>query len=383
MLYKNLRIILEDKVIENGNLEIIDGKISRVFEGTCSDEGIDSKGLTAIPGFIDIHTHGGYGYDFMDKNLDGMNNYLINLAKEGVTGVVQCTITDTWDNTLAVAKWYGENKKDFTKEGTQHIGIHHEGIFMAKEKKGAHNEKLFLGLDPQKVIDLQKESANNIKIITYAAEFDKDGKFTKTMRNNGIVASMGHTNATYKEAELAFNNGANSVTHLFNAMKGISHREPSVALAALMIKDLHTEIICDGLHVSPEMVNFAYINKGYKKLICITDSLSMKGLKDGEYKSGGFAVFKEGNSIKMENGTIAGGAAQMIDCFKNIQEFTKCSIIEACHMCSTNQAELLNINDQVGSIKENKLANIVLINNNNDVVKTIIEGRVVYENNSM
>lgn len=379
MKYNNVNIVLKDKIIKKGSFEIIDNKIANVSEK--ANDGVDCQGMTVIPGFIDIHTHGGYGFDLMEKDNDKMIHYLNKLPSEGTTSVVQCTITDTWENTVAVTKWYGENKSKFLNQGAIHLGIHHEGIFMAKEKKGAHNETLFRELDPNKIIELNKASNNNIKIVTYAPELDKSLEFTKTLIKQNIVASMGHTNANYGDSIKAIKAGANSVTHLYNAMKGISHREPSILLAALTTKDLKVELITDGVHVCKEMVKFAYDLKGYKNIMCITDSLSMKGLADGEYKSGGFKVIKKGNSIKMENGTIAGGSGRMIECFKNIMNFTDCSLIQACHMCSTNQAELLKIDNEYGSIENNKIANLVFIDKEFNIVKTIVNGGVVYESN--
>lgn len=377
MIITNVNIVLRDKIIEKGTI-VIDGEKIKEIKTSIDKEGIDYKGAFVVPSFIDIHTHGGYGFDLMDKDTTKLQEYVKNLPSEGCGAVVQCTLTAPVDETVEVFKWYAEAKKTL-EGGAIHLGIHHEGIFMSAAKKGAHNDEWFIKLDPKLVKQFQTAANNNIKIMTYAVERDVDGSFTKMLLKEGIVPSIGHTNATYDETIKGIGYGASSVTHLYNAMRSMTHREPSVLTAALESDKLHTEIIVDGVHVAKEMVNLAYRQKGDDLLMCITDSIRPKGLADGEYTSGSFKVIKKDKTIALENGTLAGGGATMFDCFRNIQAFTGCDEISAAKMCATNQANLLGISDSIGEIKKGLLANLVIYKADK-ILNTIVKGKIVYGN---
>lgn len=334
--------------------------------------------LYILAGFIDQHTHGGYGTDFMDATIESTEKYLRNLPCEGTTTILHTSVTNKKDLYYKAIKNFAKYKKNPKTGITKVYGIHSEGIYLAEEKKGAHNSKYFDVLTKKEIDYLQKISNNNIKLLTYAIE-KCNVEETKHLVKRNIVPSVGHSNATYDEVIKHTKVGLKSTTHMFNAMTGVHHRDPGIAVAGLLEENLYTELICDGIHVVEPMVKLLYKIKGADKIIVITDSVSPKGMPDGEYSLAGYKIFKKNDKIVNELGAIAGSISSMIENFKRLIKYTNCSLEEAEKMTSTNTAKLMGMK-KIGMIKEGYLADLIILDEKYNLKKTIIEGEIAYAN---
>ncbi len=335
-----------------------------------------------LPGFIDIHTHGGYGTDFMDASVDQTTKYLKNLPAEGTTSIYHTSVTDT-DEHIDLAL---ENVIQFIekppKNMTRILGIHLEGVFINPAKKGAHDPSLLRPLTTGELDHLIKVSKNHIKIVTYAPEL-VPVSVTRYMHSKGIIASAGHTMADFDTINRHAKYGLNKLTHLYNAMlPPVNKRENGASLAAFLTEGMYTEIIADGVHVTPPAVTLAYRNVPKDKMLLITDSTSPKGMPDGDnYKLGGLKIIKKGNTIYLEDMTsIAGSISAMIDNFRNYINFTGASIEEASDATSINQAKLLGLEEKLGKIAPNYEADILILDKETlEIEETICLGEIAYK----
>ena len=332
-----------------------------------------------LPGFIDVHTHGGYGNDFDDGEIESLKNYAKALPQEGTIaflGTSATTPPNEYDKSFKAAGEYMTQQEDKT---AIMLGIHSEGVYLDKSKNGAHNPKLFKKLTIKEVDHLIKMSKGYLKYITYAIE-NSDVKTTKYLLSKEIVPSVGHSSATNEQVIEHEKAGLKATTHTFNAMTGVDHRNPGIAVASMNSDNLYAEIIADGFHVHKDVIKMLYRAKGADHIIVITDSAPPKGMPDGEYMFVGYKVFKKGNTLINEMGSIAGSLSSMHGNFKNILEFTGCSLDEARRMTSTNAAKILNLDNKLGKIKVGYESNIILLDKKYNLLKTIIKGEIAYEN---
>ncbi len=329
-----------------------------------------------IPGFIDVHTHGGYGTDFADNSEESTRKYLRELPKEGTTSIVHATITTDKENLLSsikVAKNVQENPKE---DEIRYLGVNIEGNYLNPIKKGAHKESLLEPLTKDEVDFLNVEG--NIRMISHAIELSNP-ETTEYMVSKGIIPSAAHTVATGEETLSHIKAGLKGITHTFNAMPAFQHREDWIINRALTEDELYTEVIVDGIHVDPNVVKLLYKAKPTNKVLIITDSAPVKGMPDGDYMFGELEIYKVGDVIKTKiDDSLAGSITNMHSCFKNFIEFTGCSIEEASIMTSTNQAEYLGI-DNIGDIKEGFLADILILDKELEIVETIANGNSLYK----
>ncbi len=329
-----------------------------------------------IPGFIDIHTHGGYGTDFVDCSIESTRKYLRNLAKEGTTSIVHASITTEYDNLLKsieIAKEVIDNPK---KDEIRYLGVNIEGNFLNKAKKGAHKEELLIPLTNKHVKELTANGA--VKMISAAYE-NSELDVIKEISAKKIIPSLAHSIATGNQTNDFINNGLKGITHMFNAMPAFNHRNDSSINRAMMDDRLYTELIVDGIHVHPEIVKLLYKIKPIDKIIIITDSAPAKGMPDGDYKFGELDIYKKGDVIRTKiDDSLAGSIANMHLCFKNIIKFTNCSLEDASMMTSTNQAKYLGI-DNLGDIKKGYLADILVLDQELNIKQTIANGNILYK----
>lgn len=365
------------KVLTDTTIYIKDGKIANDGRSL-----VIKKGYYAVPGFIDEHTHGGYGTDVMDADYEGLRNLTNKLPGEGVTAFLPTTMTANLndikaaiDNTLKV-KSYNENNEF---GGAEIIGLHLEGPFINKRYKGAQPEDYILTPDVEMLKELIKHSHNNVKKLTYAPELDNNFEFIKCLTNNDIIPSVGHSDGTFSQIETAVENGLSSVTHFHNGQSPHHHREPGVVTAGFALDELSVEIICDGIHLHKDTVKAVYKIKGRDKIILITDSMEAKGLKDGEYELGGQKVIKTGSEARLGDKTLAGSCLTMIEAVRNIIKFTGCTLEDAVTMASTNPARDLNILYRKGSLDIGKDCDLVILDSNYNIVKTLCKGKVVFK----
>ncbi len=225
----------------------------------------------------------------------------------------------------------------------------------------------------------QTVSKNHIKLVTLAPERDGGLELTAYLRDTGVIASIGHSDAKYEEAVEGIKAGITHATHLFNGMRGLHHREPGVVGAVLLHEQVKTELIVDGIHVRPEMVKLVFRQKGKEGIILVTDAMRAKCLGSGIYQLGGQEVFVSDQQATLKDGTLAGSILKMKDAARNMMSFTNCTLEEVIYMSSTNPAKQLNVFDRKGSIKVGKDADLVLLDKNNQVVMTFCRGELAYK----
>jgi N-acetylglucosamine-6-phosphate deacetylase len=385
ILIKGLKIHSDDKWIEDGYIKIKDQKIVEL--GSVKQLSLQGEfevvefpsNYKAIPGFIDVHIHGADGADTMDATKEALETMAEALPREGTTSFLATTITQEEkqiEKALSNAGTYINGNQAPGK--AEILGIHLEGPFINKKRAGAQPIEHII--NPNLILFRKWEelSQHTIKLVTLAPELPGGLEVVEYLKTNGIIASIGHTDATYEEVVNAIVCGASHVTHLYNQMRGLHHREPGVVGAAFIKEELKAELIVDGVHVHPEMVKLAYMQKGKKGIILITDSMRAKCLKNGHYDLGGQDVIVQDGKAVLNDGTLAGSILKLGQGVKNIVTFTGCQFEDAIEMAAVNPAKQLNVFDRKGSIAEGKDADIVILDENFDVYMTLCRGEIAY-----
>ncbi|WP_414053315.1 N-acetylglucosamine-6-phosphate deacetylase [Macrococcus equi] len=369
----NAKIFTEDEVIENGYIEF-DENIISYGKGDYSGnaETIDAHGFMLLPGFIDIHIHGGYGADAMDGNHESLNTLSQGLLSEGTTAFLATTMTESLPRITTAL----QSIASFDSKGAELLGIHLEGPFISEHKVGAQDPKYVTHPSIQLIDTLQKAADHKIKIITIAPEVSGASEVIQHFKD--IIFSAGHTVATFHEMNEAVDNGLRHITHLYNAATGFTHREPGAFGAAWLNDQLKTECIVDGVHSHPAAVKIAYRLKGNDNFMVITDAMRAKGLGDGESELGGQKVNVCGNEARLKDGTLAGSVLKMNDGLKNFIEYTGESVDNAWRVMSYNQAVALGEDSRLGSIKVGKQADFVLLDDEFNVLRTVKRGYNIY-----
>lgn len=372
-LIKNKEIYTGNEVIYQGYIRF-DQKIAEVgnmedFEEKADDEEIVTEGNILIPGFIDVHSHGGYGKDNMDALPEEISSMVNKMAaEEGITTYFCTTMTQTYDKIEAAMK----NIASAAEKNPIIQGIHVEGPFISEKYKGAQDASFIKKPDEKTLEAWNKISGGLIRIVTYAPE-EADAQFEAWCEEHKVVLSAGHSNAVYKKL---VQSRASHITHLYNAQRGLNHREPGVTGYGLLTPGVKAEIICDGIHIVPEMVRLAYEIKGSRGIELITDSMRAKGMPEGLSELGGQKVYVKDGTARLEDGTIAGSVLTFIKAFRNIMDFTGASLEEAVQMSSVNQAEEFGL-EQKGRLAEGKDADILVLNGEYELKSTFSRGKLI------
>ena len=369
---KNINIVLENKVIF-GDLEIKDKLITKIIEKDSFKKGEN----ILIPGFVDIHIHGGYSYDVMDAG-DAVKNLALNLPKEGTTAFLPTTMTQSNENILKALKAVGSYYLNQDENASKVIGVHLEGPYINVKAAGAQNPIYIKKPDIAEFDNWNKHSNNIIRKVSVAVENDIDYKFIKHLKENNIVASIAHTVADYNTTKGAIEAGLSSFTHTFNAMTKLHHRDVGVVGAALLHKDVLSEIIFDKIHTSVEAAKILFNSKTHNNVALITDSMRNKGLPDGVSELGGQKVIVKGNEARLEDGSLTGSILKMIDGYKNLVNDLDLTLSQASISSSLAPAKSLNLEKEIGSIEIGKFADLVILNSHLDIQETIINGKTVY-----
>ncbi|PPA69959.1 N-acetylglucosamine-6-phosphate deacetylase [Jeotgalibacillus proteolyticus] len=383
ILLKQLMIYLENEELLYGDLLIEDGKIIRIAASISepADQIIDASGekWTAVPGFIDLHIHGAAGHDVMDATYEAIDGISRALPAEGTTSFLATTMTQSEEAiTRAVSAAGNFGKKQPASGQAEMLGIHLEGPFISPSKAGAQ-PSAFITLPSNGLFDQwQKESGGMIRLTTSAPEMEGGQTFISHVSNSGVTASIGHSDAAYSEVEQAVSNGANHVTHLFNQMSPLHHREPGVVGASFLLNELSVEMIVDFVHIDPNAVKLAYLTKGADRTILITDAIRAKGLPDGKYDLGGQEVFVKDKEARLSDGTLAGSILTMQEAVLNMRKLIGITIKELVAITSKNAAKQIGVWDRKGSIQEGKDADIVIVSEHYDVVLTICRGEITF-----
>ncbi|MFQ3845532.1 N-acetylglucosamine-6-phosphate deacetylase [Staphylococcus pseudoxylosus] len=374
----NGRIYTENETIEHGYILVEDGKIIQITEGEYQGDltTIDVKGQHVLPGFIDIHMHGGYGEDAMDASFEGLKHLSESLLSEGTTSFLATTMTQSDDNIIkALKNIVNYQAQQDALNAASIVGIHLEGPFISEYKVGAQNPAYVQRPSVEKVQQFQEIANNQIKVMTFAPEVEGADE-TLSILHDQINFSIGHTVATFDEVNEAVAHGAKHVTHLYNAGTAFEHRNPGLSGAAWVNDELSTESIVDGIHSHPASVKIAYKQKGNKRFFLITDAMRAKGMPDGEYDLGGQNVVVKGSEARLTSGALAGSILKMNEGLKNLIEFTGAPLDDLWRVTSLNQAIALKIEGDKGSIAIGKDADIVVVDDDIQVLTTIKSGKV-------
>lgn len=335
---------------------------------------IDAGGKYVSPGFIDVHIHGAGGCDTMDATPSGLYTIAQMIARNGVTSFLPTTLSAGFGQITQSLEAIRIAMKGAVK-GAAILGAHMEGPFINPSRKGAHKEESLTNPD----YALVEKYNDIIKIITIAPEEDVGFKFIKNVKqNSNIVLSMGHTNADYETAMAAIDAGVSSATHFFNAMSPLHHRAPGV-VGAVLNSDVMFELIADTLHVHPALFQLLLRVKGRDKIVLVTDSMRASGMKPGQWELGGQKVFVDDVSARLQDGTLAGSVLKMNQAVYNLLCYTDMELYEAVAAASLNPATLIDIQENKGSIKEGKDADLIIFDDTVNIECSICKGKIIHE----
>ena len=376
MVIRNASILMDDFKFKKGDLCIAGDKISKINDDIVSgeDEEIDADGCYLIPGLIDSHTHGCKGYDTCDKDIKGYEEMSKFYASNGITSFMFTTMTLSIEELKEILKTLYQYISNGSKYA-EPLGIYLEGPFINPKKKGAQSEKDILEPDENLFLDLQKVSGNNIKVVALAPEMKKGIDFVKKVSKD-VITTIAHTDSDYETSIKAIEAGIKSITHAYNAMPSFLHRDPGV-IGAAIDKDIFVELICDGIHVHPSMIRAMFKLVNRDKLILISDSMSAAGMENGKYMLGGQEVSLKDGKATLMDGTIAGSSTNILQCIRNCVEYG-IKLEDAVKAATINPATRLGISDSIGSIREGKYADIVLIDKELNLKKVFKRGRKIF-----
>ena len=369
----NGKIITRSGIVENKVL-VFNETIQHIQEEVPTDcHIIDAKGMYIAPGLIDVHVHGSCGADTMDQTKEAIEVISSGISKNGVTSFLPTTMTMSQEDIYGALDIIRLCMNQ-SLNGAKVLGAHMEGPFINAIYKGAQSDNYIV--KPR--YEFIENYTDVIKLVSYAPEMDENYSFTKAVKEKtDITLSIGHTNATYNQAKEAFKCGCSHVTHLFNAMTPLNHREPGVVGAALT-SDVFTELIADTIHVNPQLFQFVLDNKGKHKMVLITDSMRAGCMKDGVYDLGGQAVYVKDGAARLESGNLAGSVLTLNKAVYNFFKNTNLTIDESIHMASLNPATSIGIANRKGSLEIGKDADISIFDEEMNCYLTIVEGREVY-----
>lgn len=375
MIIQSKKVWIADQFTP-AQLELEDGIIKEIYPYNEKEVTKDYGNLRILPGFIDIHCHGAYGFDTNDANPEGLRKWTKGIVDEGVTSFLATTLTQSEEvltNAVSnVAKVVEEGY-----EGAEILGIHFEGPYLNKAHKGAQPEEYCVKPDVEQFKRYQKAAHGLIKYITMAVENDEDYALTKYCSQNNVVVSIGHSNATYEQAVQAYAHGARSMTHVYNAMTPFTHRANGLVGGALRIRNMYGEIICDGNHSTLAALNNFFTSKGPDYSIMITDSLMCKGFPVGtKFDFGGqeVVIYPDGSAHLVEAGNLAGSTLNVNKGLKILIEDALVPVNYAINACTSNPARCLHVDDRKGTIGVGYDADLVVLDRDYEVVQTYCKG---------
>ena len=358
-----------DVLVENGAVTQL-GKISSDGHRT-----VDLSGKWIVPGLIDVHTHGRAGYDFASAPADALHVMAADFAKHGVTSVMPAIASAPFVEMLAAADRI--NKYRSEKGEADLCGVHLEGRYLNVKRKGAHAEEYLSELNAQELDNSILKECKALQ-ISAALELDRDGSFSKKAKEIGATLSLGHTDATYEEARRAEENGAVAYTHLFNAMPPLHHRDGG-AICAALTGECFAELICDGIHIAPQMIRMAYGMLGAKRTVLISDSMEATGCPDGEYSiAGNPAIVSEGVARTPE-GALAGSTLTLDGAVEKLMQFCNVPLTEAILCATENPARQIGVFDSRGSVDMGKRADLLVLSSPEklEIEKIMINGEFI------
>ena len=329
-----------------------------------------------VPGFIDVHTHGAYGWDTNDATPEGLRTWMKNIPEEGVTSICPTTITQTEEVLTAAVKNVAKVVEE-GYEGAEIVGIHFEGPYLDMKYKGAQPEQCIVASDVEQFKRYQKAANGLIKIITMATEHDEDFALTEYCAKTGVRVSIGHSAATLEEAAFAMAHGATGMTHIFNGMSPFHHRNTGLINAALRFKDMYGEVIADGNHSTYDNLNILFSSKGRDYTIMVTDALMVKGLPTGTkvlFGGNEIELYADGSAHLTSTKGLAGSTLRVNDGLRILVEKAGVPFDAALNSCTINPARYIGIDDRKGKLVTGYDADIVVLNDDYTVEQTYCKG---------
>ncbi|WP_306322941.1 MULTISPECIES: N-acetylglucosamine-6-phosphate deacetylase [unclassified Streptomyces] len=366
-------VVLPTGTVTDGRV-IVDGTS---IAGAAPDgaETVDLTGHWVVPGFVDMHNHGGGGASFTSGSIDEILTGVRTHQQHGTTTIVPSFVTGDMDFLVQRAGLLSE-----LAEHGEIAGIHFEGPFISPCRKGAHDETLLRDPDPADVRKLIDAARGQARMVTLATELPGGIDSVRLLAEHGVIAAIGHTDATYEQTVEAIDAGATVATHLFNAMPPLGHREPGPIAALLEDERITVELINDGTHLHPAALELAFHHKGAGKVAFITDAMDAAGFGDGRYMLGPLEVeVKDSVARLVEGGSIAGSTLTLDRAFKRAATIDKLPVEDVVRAISANPARLLGIYDKVGSLEPGKDADLVVLDAEFDVKGVMRKGEWLVE----
>lgn len=349
-----------------------------IAENSSDDLTLNASGCYVIPGLVDVHFHGAVGEDFSDATPEGLQAIADYELTQGVTHICPAGMTLPENQLIKVCQNAAAHREK-NASGAEVIGIHLEGPFLSAEKKGAQNGEFIHAPDVQMLYRLQEAAEGCVKLVTVAPEQPGAMSFIHTATDKGIAVSVGHTSADYDTAKKAFEVGAKHVTHLYNGMLSIHHREPGVIGAAADAPDVMAELICDGVHIHEAMIRLTFRLFGAERVILISDSLRATGMPDGQYLLGGQEIDVYGNRATLAGHpeTLAGSVTSLMGCLRQAVYFG-IPLADAVRACTYNPARSVGMENRIGSIAVGKEASVLMLNQSDLSIRTIVfKGKII------
>lgn len=379
MIIQSKRVWFADQFV-SAQVEIEDGKIIGIYDYDKKEVDKDYGTKRILPGFIDIHTHGAYGFDTNDATEEGLRYWLENITDEGVTTIFPTTITQSEEVLTAALKNVAKVVKDGYR-GADVVGIHFEGPYLDMVYKGAQPEQHIVKPTIEQFERYQEAAGGLIKYITMATEQDDDFELTRYLVQNGVTVSIGHSAATYDQAVRAYGYGARSMTHVYNGMTPFNHRENGLVGAAYRLRGMYGEIICDGNHSTLAALNNFFISKGPNYAIMVSDALMCKGKKVGsKFLFGGneIEIYPDGSAhLTSGKKNLAGSTLRLNQGLRILIEEACVPMNTAINSCTINPARCLHIDHYKGAIGVGFDADMVVLEDDYEVLETFCKGEMM------
>jgi len=379
ILIRNVRLI-GDEEPQPRCLLIRNGKIISVLSEIDSsvlavDSELDGNGHFLIPGMIDVHIHGAEGFDMMDGTIESVEAVSKACARTGCTSFLATSVSSSLDDLLKMVS--NVKKLEGQEPGARIAGIHIEGPYLNVKRKGMQNERYLRHPNQGEMEKIIQNTGSLLKMVTLAPELQGGLKMIGFLRERGIIAAIAHSDATYEEAKQAFENGASHVTHCFNGMRPIHHRDPGLVIAAFEESNVSVQAIVDDVHLHPAIVRLIYREKGPDKMVLITDALQAMGMGDGTYLFGGHDVTVRNGVATLVDGTLASSTVTMNEALaKTVQ--SGIPLRDAVKMATETPADVLGLANK-GRIEPGADADLVLMNDQFEVIWTMVNGKMVYK----
>ena len=375
---KNVKVYIKNVGIVKTNIGIENGRIAYIGNEENIEPIFETDGIV-VPGFIDEHIHGAGGADAMDGTVEALQTISEFLAREGTTGFLATTMTQSPENITNALKAVKKVREKGEYKGAEVLGVHLEGPFISPKHVGAQPLEYVATPDAELFDKYNEASGNSIKIVTLAPEVEGGLGLVKHLNNIGVVASVGHTGGKYADVVNAVAAGATNVTHTYNAQTGLHHREAGVVGAAMLLDELNCEMICDTIHVSVPAIKLVIKNKPHDKYTLITDAMRAKGMPDGKSELGGQDVFVNNGEARLADGTLAGSVLKMNVAVKNLVEKAGVPFTDAIDFATYNPAKNIGVLNERGTIEVGKRADLAVLNSDFEVLYTLVNGKIVYK----